>query len=363
MGFPTITHIDDVLPFVKDKNEFNVVHRDECITIDYVFQDEDTFSHPILKECRGIKFDKNTGFIKARPFHKFFNHGEQKSEENGRDFNDAIMYEKLDGSLIHFIEYKGEIRACTKAGITEVSEKAEKELNLSNDFLEKIRGFINRELTLCFEYTSPNNRIVIRYEEPELVLLGVRDNTTGEYFKHLDLFKHTLGVRAAKIYENASIENVKEWKDREGVVTVWPDGYRLKLKADDYVLKHKVKDQLFREHNVLQMVLNDQTDDLVGIIDEEDYQKVVDYKHSVRENIIACANQITMKLNELQGKERKEVAMYVTKELPKTHLPIFWQCYDGKNPVDVVTNHLLKNSIKQANVDKLRSIIGCEWQI
>lgn len=362
MSFPHITHIDEVLPYVKDKKEFNVSYRDECITIDYVYQDEDTFSHPILKECRGIKFNKD-GWLIARPFHKFFNHGERKEEEKGYDFNQATLYEKLDGSLIHFIEYEGKIRACTKAGITDVSRQAEDELQLTHEFKEKMRGFINSGLTLCFEYTSPKNRIVIRYDQPKLTLLGVRENHSGEYFKQLDLFKNTLGVPAAKIYESTTIENVKEWVDSEGVVVVWPDGYRMKLKADDYVLKHKVKDQLFREHNVLQMVLNDQTDDLVGILDDEDYQKVVEYKHKVYEGISKTTDYLQDVLDGVEGLERKEVAKKVIPSLPKPLLPMFWMCYDGRGINETVKQHLLKNSNKQANVDNMREVIGADWVI
>ena len=75
-----IEHIDDILPHIEGKNEFKIHHHKEgYTTIDYMFEDTNTFDNEVLLECRGIKFDAD-GKILARPLHKFLNLGQKLSQ-------------------------------------------------------------------------------------------------------------------------------------------------------------------------------------------------------------------------------------------------------------------------------------------
>ncbi len=80
MTYPTIHHIDDVLPHIAGRSEFVVAERDGYTAIDYNFALADTFDDPMRLECRGIKFDAD-GKILARPFQKFFNIGEREDTQ------------------------------------------------------------------------------------------------------------------------------------------------------------------------------------------------------------------------------------------------------------------------------------------
>lgn len=354
MNFPRIEHIDDVLPHIEGRDEFKVMERDECTTIDYVYQSPKTFSHPILRECRGIKFCNETGRIIARPFQKFFNLGEKPSEERGRDFDEAQVWEKADGSLLHFIFYQGKLRACTKAGITDVSLKAEKELELSDKFFKVMGSLTRLGYTPCFEYVSPNNRIVVRYEEPSLKLLVIRHNTSGDYLDvNLRMYAEVLGVEVAERFPSFRLSTIKEWKDREGVVLAWPDGYRLKVKADDYVLRHRVKDDITREHRLMEIVLNESVDDLVGVVDAHDYEVVLSYQKYVLGGVQASVSRLNSMLDSFKGMERKDVAKLVAKH-PKPLQSVFWQCYSGKDAREALVEFLLKKTNKQTSLDMVR---------
>jgi len=355
MNFPIINNINEVLPHLEGRKEFKVTVRDECTTIDYVFQEPTTFELPILKECRGLKFCNTTGEVIARPFQKFFNLGEKPDEEKGRDYSSAQVWEKVDGSLLHFILHNGEVRACTKAGITDVSKQAEDELNLSPEFLLGGGNYLDMGFTPCFEYTSPNNRIVVRYKEAKLVLLAVRDNLTGEYLTDIKHIASKLGIEATKQYKEFTLQAVREWKEREGVVLVWRDGYRLKVKADDYVLRHRVKDDVSREHRLLEIILNDGVDDLVGIVDDEDYQRILTFQQSVLQGLEITVKSVDEMLDKTSGMERKDVAG-VVKQCNKPFQTVFWLSYDGKDPREVLVGYLLKNVNKQVNVDKVRGL-------
>ena len=118
--FPTIKHIDDVLPALEGRDEFIVAERPEdgYKVINYVVAFHDSFDIDVSngyktqhgeyvskgvmrRECRGIIFD-NDGNLISRPFHKFFNAGEKTETGLSRlPMNEYhTVMEKVDGSMI-----------------------------------------------------------------------------------------------------------------------------------------------------------------------------------------------------------------------------------------------------------------------
>jgi len=188
--FPEIRHIDDVRPAIAGRDEFIIAEREHYDVINYMVAFPDTFDMvdendvvgAIKRECRGLKFYKD-GRIAARPFFKFFNINE-RDETNIINVDWSKPYtimEKRDGSMIHPMLIGNDVRWMTKMGITEVSEKAEKIIQNDTRYEKFAKWCIKKQLTPIFEYTSPNNKIVVRYEKDELVLLAVRHNITGEF--------------------------------------------------------------------------------------------------------------------------------------------------------------------------------------
>ena len=364
--FPVINHINDVLGFIEDKDEFSIRDKGEYQVIDYAVSKEDTFDSPEARECRGIKFF-NDGSIAFRPFHKFFNHGERKDLEEQYFNEDFRMFEKLDGSLLHFLPVNGEQRAMTKGGITDVSEQAERELSRmveDIDVFKKVyERFYSMGYCIMFEYTSPINRIVIRHDKPSLTLIGVREIHTGEYYP-LDMFAEHLRVPKAQEFDPNDLHQVKEWKDKEGVVLVWKSGYSLKVKADDYVLKHKTKDQLNQEKNVLQFVLDDSVDDLAGILDEDDFIAVKRFTEDVEKNITDFAGSMNLlreTRKEWYGDDRKSHALDI-KNQSKLIQIIYWKMFGGQDAEEAVRSVVKKNLTSQTKVDGIREIIAVRWE-
>ncbi len=173
-----ITNINQLLPLIEGKAEFVVIDKGDYTVIDYVYQDKDTFDNPDLMECRGIKFDKD-GLILARPFRKFFNYGEQGS---GLPIHRShVITEKVDGSMIHPVYLNGKIYLHTRKGHTDVAKKAERHVLSSPDI--EYQKFCSHMMTSgwtpIFEYIGPDNRIVLRYDDPSLVLLACRHIVEG----------------------------------------------------------------------------------------------------------------------------------------------------------------------------------------
>ncbi len=188
--FPEIRTIDDVLPHIAGRDEFNVNDKGDYITVNYAVAFEDTFAMAgpddlggaTRRECRGLKFYPS-GYIAARPFHKFFNIGErEETQPHVLNFgSDHKIMTKADGSMVHPILIGSDISWCTKAGITEVSEIAERFIENNQKYRDFAMLCIERQLTPIFEYVGPHNKVVLDYKEENMVLLAVRHNITGNY--------------------------------------------------------------------------------------------------------------------------------------------------------------------------------------
>jgi len=188
--FPILRHIDDVRPAIAGRDEFIIAEREHYDVINYMVAFPDTFDMEdendlfgsIRRECRGLKFYKD-GRIAARPFFKFFNINERiETNINNIDWSKPYtIMEKRDGSFVHPMRIGNDVRWMTKMGITEVSAQAESFIEKNSKYNDFAEWCIENDLTPIFEWTSPNNKIVVRYETDELTLLAVRHNITGKF--------------------------------------------------------------------------------------------------------------------------------------------------------------------------------------
>lgn len=188
--FPTILHLNDVLPHIEGRQEFVVAEREFGTVVNYNVSMHDTFdmknetdlSGAIRRECRGIKFDTK-GNIIARPFHKFFNVGErEETQPHNLDFSQShVVYTKEDGSMAHPILFDGKIRWCTKMGFTDISFMMDSYASKNKKYNDFSRELLYAGYTPIFEYVGPYNKVVLDYAEETMTLLAVRHMTTGVY--------------------------------------------------------------------------------------------------------------------------------------------------------------------------------------
>lgn len=332
-------------------------------TLDYAFQVPHLFDDSVVREARGIKFDLE-GNVIARPFAKFFNLGEYPEEHKKYDFKEAVLQEKLDGSMIHPLWVNNSLRLCTMAGITDVSIQCENETSLNESQLNKLESLVKQGITPILEYTSPKNRIVVKYDKPSLTLLALRDNYTGE-FLDLEHYSALLSLPTPKVYTQITVEEIKEWKNKEGVVAVFPNGYRIKLKCADYVLKHKTKDALRNEKDALEFILNGELDDLSSLLGPEDYSRLLDYRDQVFKGMQNTLNKVDTVVNEYKSlNDRKQIALNLKsrRDLTKIEFSLFWLLIDGRDPWESINNLLKKKNKSVKGRQEIRYIIGPEWE-
>ena len=371
--FPIITHINDVKPFIEGKEEFRIFEKDWYDVANYVVALDESFDCPIRTECRGLIFDKS-GKLISRPYHKFFNVNEKphtRMEEI--DLNEPhVILEKLDGSMIRPIPCDTGFRLATKAGVTDVAMNAEVFIADKPEYSKFIENCLGEGRTPIFEWCSRKNRIVVDYPEDQLILTAIRENSTGIYQNWFNMRE------TAKLYSipfvkaiagddtdiSKVVDKIREWEDDEGVVIRFDNGHMLKIKADDYVLRHKCKESLSQEKNVLSIIIDDSVDDIVPLLDksESDRERLFQFEKDFWREIHKFEAKITsmyVKGND-QFPDQKEFAVeFVQKQIKPKYAPFMFKMRNsGDGPFDITINHIKKNLSTQKKVDSVRWIFG-----
>ena len=382
--------LQEALEAIKDKPEFVARDRDFGVVIDYNVTLKETFvgktdrESGILKNLRGTCFDK-AGNISRLPYHKFMNLNENEEyHESKYDFADQhVIHEKLDGSMIAPIKFPdGSWDLGTRAGVTDVAKKAIAFLveMSKTDRLKYLAYYsfitecVESNITPIFEYCARDQRIVIDYIDSKLVLTGVRFNETGTYVQNLSSFLIQFGsseddfglidtvrevyTSRAKIAEFAKVVN--DLQGEEGVVVKFVDGRYVKIKASDYVMKHRALDGLRFEKDVLRLVLENSVDDVLPLVTPDMKVRLESYRDSVLTNIKAKDSYIDYQYavwEALARGDRKHFASYVN---GSKLAPFMFAKYSGKD--GSVTSYLKKHLSSQTAIDEAREYIGKSWE-
>lgn len=363
--FPVIEHIDQILPCVAGRDDFVVKRKERYTAIDYVYTLPDSFEDPLRMECRGIKFDPQ-GRLIARPFAKFFNVGERP--ETAPDAIDVgpphVVMDKLDGSMIHPALLDGDLVFMTRMGVTDVATRA---LAFAKDQAQPTLDFCHdccaEDVTPIFEYTGPNNRVVLNYSKPALTLLALRESRTGRYLpvsapSGVNVVRH----HADPITDLASfLTAVRGLRNAEGyVIRFIESGLMLKLKAEDYLRRHKAKDGLELEKNALRIVLEKRGDDFLPFLSEEDADALSTYSGHVWAAVNRLAQQVDGVLagaKEAKA-DRKTFAVEHVPVLPQLLRGIAFSGYQGRDPRDELIAVLVKQARSGNRIDAVRDQIS-----
>ncbi|KKW12991.1 MAG: hypothetical protein UY48_C0006G0044 [Candidatus Gottesmanbacteria bacterium GW2011_GWB1_49_7] len=307
------------------RREFVTPYGREWVSYDYSYAYPALFEeHPARLECRGIVFDKDTGQVVCRPYHKFFNAGEIPGtglDKLGLDRPHYIL-EKLDGSMIRPMwVHEGEVHFGTRAGVTEVSEQATEYARTRPQYHQLCEDLMNIGHTPIFEWCSLQNRVVIAHPVDRLVLTGIRDNLTGLYqpYTTMRAIANDYGVECVRAFDlntsdrEAFAAYVADLLDMEGFVIRFEDGEHpvmVKVKADDYVRRHKTLGILRSERAMFETLLDGLLDDAKSRLNENDLPAVNTFEAEFYE-ILNCrsahALELLTKARE-SGCTRKEFA-------------------------------------------------------
>ena len=226
----------------------------------------------ITLQCRGL-VTNSEGKIVARPFKKFFNYDEHQPEDIPNE--DYVVYEKLDGSLGILFNYNDEWILATRGSFT--SEQAIKGKEILNK--HDISAW-RKDNTYLFEIIYPENRIVVDYgNEEKLVVIGGIHTETGEEIPDSSLFwTQDSGFEIVTTYKTwgEGYDLLKEEisKDKEGYVIRFRNGFRMKIKGEEYKRLHKILTNVSNRDIWLYLKNNDPFDDLISKVPDEFYNWV-----------------------------------------------------------------------------------------
>jgi RNA ligase len=230
------------------------------------------------KISRGLILDVENQKIAALPFPKFFNYGEETYHLPELDF---VATEKYDGSMgiIFFDTESNEWKFSTRGSMESDQAEWMKEYFFNNIDHKSLP----QDCTYLCEIIYPQNRVVVDYHGKYfLVLLAIYDNLCGlEYgYSCVEWGAEQWGFEKSVAYSFANFDellaNVEHWGlDHEGVVVCFSNGYRVKVKADEYCRVHKIL-STFSPLSIWESMMN--CDNLEGIKKElpEEYWKEFD---------------------------------------------------------------------------------------
>lgn len=350
--FPTITHIDDVWPALqgdKDaRSSFIRFDRDGYVSLDYVVTISGVFgclatddseartTARLRREARGIKFCPKTGRIVARPYPKFFNLGEtRETQPDGIDWAAPLLVlEKLDGSMIHptpVADGAGGTRLIyTTAGGDLLHEPVSRfiEAHPNADYAGFCQDLLAAGYTPIFEWVSPapGQRIVLEYPGENLILTAVRETQAGGFVDYdaMAAVAGAWGIPVVALWArgigdiHGFIAELRQRRDIEGVVIRWPGGESVKLKTDDYRMRHQFLEDVEREDKALEIVLAGEEDDLLSTLAPSDQAALNTYARAVRQAIAALshwAESTVTRFRAVHGDDRRRFV----REVADTH--------------------------------------------
>lgn len=271
------------------RKDFQLAGRD-LVLFDYVYAFPALFDEaPGLCECRGVTFDRHTGEVVSRPYHKFFNAGEIPG--TSLDVLDLtaphVILEKLDGSMIRVVtvDRDGTVFFGTRMGVTDIALQAADFVRENPQYTDFCRTMYRAGYTAIFEWCSRQNRVVIDHPVDRLVLTGVRSMADGTYMKFSEMraLAEKVDIECVQAFDlntgdrTAFKSYVRGLLDTEGFVIRFENGYMVKVKADDYVARHKTLGLLRSEKVLFETLLTGMLDDALPRFSPADQDRVRDF--------------------------------------------------------------------------------------
>lgn len=362
-----IRHLDEIVPLIEGRKDFVTKRADGYIAVDYAIQLFDTFDDPRRVEIRGLKFHPD-GEIMARPLHKFFNLGERADLQVLSLDAEHVIMDKLDGSMVHGAMLRdGSTHFMTRMGMTDVARKAERHLTLATR--AALADMLHDGITPIFEFTAPDNRIVVKYAESGLTLLALRETVSGRYLPRdeMERVASILGVPTVRVWAAPAspselVDTVRALKGAEGIVISFASGPWLKIKGEEYALMHKAKDSITREKNVLAVLLDGAADDLRPLLTEEDRKPFDEYAERLSAAMTRVATQVQSTVDSGAHLNQKAFAVEHLGDAPAWLRPLAFQVRSGRvTALEAVRHAWRKQCGSQADVDELRPLLGFDW--
>lgn len=316
------------------------------------------FLRPSALECRGHMFEVTDDTREAKairlaslPCEKFFNLNENPMTMDLDLSTAKEVAVKADGSLIstysHHLDWVNGapgsvLRLKTKGSLySDQAIDAQCWLDLPQNapFKKELEGAAALNYTVIMEWVAPNNRIVLPYDKPNLIVLGVRNNDNGDYVLNedvdADVFPNILDrwVSFEKMDDTVSFaDSVPNLQGVEGFVVLLESGQRVKMKTEWYLALHHTKDNINSPRRLFEAVLEEATDDMrtLFVDDIQALGTITEMELFVEEKYNHMADTVERFYERNKHLERKDYAILGQEELDRLYFGLAMAKYLGK---------------------------------
>lgn len=273
-------------------------------------------NNPITQMCRGIILDENNDWqVVCRAYDKFFNYEEICAAPV--DFENAKIFEKLDGSLCQLYYYDGHWNIATSGSPDASGNVGDFNYTFADLFWKvwKEHGYtlpIDTKSCYVFELMTPYNTIVVQHKVNSLVLHGGRNlNTMRELNPVIEA--HHNHWQCVKSFPFDSIEAIHAMlsdmsgTEQEGFVVCDINYNRVKMKCEDYVVKHRFISSM-SQRNLLDIVRTNEGSEVLLYVKQFD-----ELYHDIRSKFERLRGEIHGYYNAIKHiDDRKQFAAMAT---------------------------------------------------
>jgi RNA ligase len=278
------------------------------------------FWNETTMSCRGLIVDSSGG-IRARCFKKFFNY-EEVASEVARRISESVpfrSYEKMDGSLGVLYWVGDEPFIATRGSFDSPQARRANELLRSRP-----RPGLRRDMTYLLEIVYPDNRICVDYGSLEdLFLLSVVDTETGR--EVFDLSSPFSRVEEVGLDNDFGSIRSRDEPNREGFVVRFDDGFRFKIKFEQYVRLHSAIFSVSSKS--LWRCLMENENIPLDMFPDEIYGWVSMEKRTIESSYRSIVDEASSIFSSIKSADRKEFAR---RALEYSCSPILFAMLDGK---------------------------------
>lgn len=202
----------------------------------------------------------NDGFVVSCSWKKFGNYGEFATDTSSLNFalkngKPVFFSHKEDGSLCIRSVFNNQVVFRTRGTLYGGEESyGDRFKNIAKKCYPKLLDSMwMNDRSLLFEYVSPTNKVVIKYESEDLIFLGfvIHSNLHIGRWEELEDIATIANLRLVRLHNlpNDSVKllnEVKDWKE-EGIVARCEDSFGnqeqnfIKIKSAFYLANHRMK--------------------------------------------------------------------------------------------------------------------------
>lgn len=167
-------------------------------------------------------------------------------------------------------------------------------------------------------------------------------------------------VFSFKSYIDA-FEGINSWKNKEGIILVMNDGSRYKIKGEEYVLKHRARDDISKERIVWKAILDGTFDDILPLLSDRDRETAKEMEAEFWQLYKGTLDHLNKVVHDTLSKysDKKSFATDRDHGLTKTETRFVFASFNKKSVEELFKEHIEKFLNQDTKQKELKEWMEC----